>query len=126
MTRRLGNRAVLQEHADKGLGCELAPFRACCGGHGPAEFHHVLRGHGNRIDAAWNLVSVCPQSHRWCEQDTEGGMVLCWWAIHQRGELDLQAISDFWRRCAWQRIRDVVAREDDLQRIGRKLLEIYP
>ena len=126
MTRRLGNPAVLQAHADAVHGCELAPFLACCGGHGETQIHHVLHGAANRIDAAWNLVSVCRQAHDWCHRDTVGGMVLCWHVIHLRGQLDLEAIHEFWRRNPRERIAMTAETiGHPLQRIAAKLLEVY-
>ena len=126
MTRRLGNPAVLQAHADAVHGCELAPFLACCGGHGETQIHHVLHGAANRIDAPWNLVSVCRQAHDWCHRDTVGGMVLCWHVIHLRGHLDLAAIQEFWRRNPRERIAMTAETiGHPLQRIAAKLLEVY-
>ena len=126
MTRRLGNPAVLQAHADAVHGCELAPFLACCGGHGETQIHHVLHGAANRIDAPWNLVSVCQHGHDWCHRDTAGGMVLCWHVIHLRGQLDLDAIQKFWRRNPRERIAAIAdSIVDPLRRIAAKLLEVY-
>lgn len=126
MTRRLGNPAVLQAHANAVHGCELAPFIACCGGHGATQIHHVLHGAANRIDVPWNLVSVCRQAHDWCHRDTVGGMVLCWHVIHLRGELDLAAIQEFWRRNPRERIAMTAETiGHPLQRIAAKLLEVY-
>ena len=126
MTRRLGNPAVLQAHADAVHGCELAPFLACCGGHGATQIHHVLHGNANRIDATWNIVSVCQQAHDWCHRDTAGGMVLCWHVIHLRGGLDLEAIHEFWRRNPRERIAGVAETiGHPLRKIAAKLLEVY-
>lgn len=107
MTRRLGNPAALQAHADKGLGCELKPFLHCCQLFGPTEIHHPLAGHGNRIDARWNLVSVCQRAHRWCEENKTAGLVLCWDRIAERGDMDWQALATFWRQSPRARIEMV-------------------
>lgn len=125
MTRRLANKAVLAAHADKGLGCELAPFLACCGGHGLTQIHHVLRG-PNRVDAAWNLVSVCGVAHDWCHRETVQGMVICWHVLHLRGDLNIDAIRQQWGRNPLQRI-DQVARDacSSFRLVARKLLEVY-
>lgn len=124
--RRLGNPAVLQAHADAVHGCELAPFIACCGGHGATEIHHVLHGNANRIDAPWNLVNVCRQAHDWCHRNTAEGMVACWQALDVRGALDLDAIKEFWRRCPWDRIRQVADSKSDLRLIAKQLLKVHP
>ena len=126
MTRRLGNPAVLQAHADAVHGCELAPFIACCGGHGATQIHHVLHGNANRIDAPWNLVSVCQHAHDWCHRETVQGMVLCWHVLHLRGELDIDAIHQQWRRNPIQRIEQVARDACSAFRfVARKLLEVY-
>jgi hypothetical protein len=125
MTRRLGNPAVLQAHADAVHGCELAPFLACCGGHGATQIHHVLRG-ANRIDATWNIVSVCQQAHDMMHRDTAGGMVICWWVIHLRGELDIDAIRQQWGRNPLARIEEVAADSGSRGKyLARKLMEVY-
>lgn len=123
--RRLGNPAVLQAHADAVHGCELAPFLACCGGHGATQIHHVLRG-ANRIDATWNIVSVCQQAHDMMHRDTAGGMVICWWVIHLRGELDIDAIRQQWGRNPLARIEEVAADSGSRGKyLARKLMEVY-
>lgn len=123
--RRLGNPAVLQAHADAVHGCELAPFIACCGGHGATQIHHVLRG-ANRIDATWNIVSVCQQAHDMMHRDTAGGMVICWWVIHLRGELDIDAIRQQWGRNPLARIEEVAADSGSRGKyLARKLMEVY-
>jgi len=125
MTRRLANPAVLAAHAAAVHGCELAPFLACCGGHGATQIHHVLRG-PNRVDAAWNLVSVCDVAHDWCHQETVQGMVICWHVLHLRGDLDIDAIRQQWGRSPLQRI-ELVARDacSSFRFVARKLLEVY-
>ena len=123
--RRLGNPAVLQAHADAVHGCELAPFIACCGGHGATQIHHVLRG-ANRINATWNIVSVCQQAHDMMHRDTAGGMVICWWVIHLRGELDIDAIRQQWGRNPLARIEEVAADSGSRGKyLARKLMEVY-
>ena len=125
MPRKMKHPAVIEAHVAKVHGCELAPFLACCGGHGATQVHHVLRG-PNRVDAPWNIVSVCHQAHDMMHRDTAGGMVLCWWAIHLRGELDIDAIRQQWGRNPLARIEEVAADGGSRGKyLARKLLEVY-
>ena len=125
MPRNLKNPAVIADHVAKVHGCELSPFLACCGGHGATEIHHVLRG-PNRVDAPWNIVSVCKAAHDMMHRDTAGGMVLCWHVIHLRGELDIDAIRKQWGRNPLARIEEVAADGGSRGKyLARKLLEVY-
>jgi hypothetical protein len=125
MPRRLANPAAIQAHLDAVQGCEFAPFIACCGGHGATEIHHVLRG-PNRVDASWNLVSLCPFAHEWCHEQTVNGMVLAWWVLHLRSAFDREAIHKQWMRNPMARIEEVANDSTNLVRDqARKLLEVY-
>jgi len=85
----------------------------------------VLRG-ANRIDATWNIVSVCQQAHDMMHRDTAGGMVICWWVIHLRGELDIDAIRQQWGRNPLARIEEVAADSGSRGKyLARKLMEVY-
>jgi hypothetical protein len=126
MPRRLANRAAIQAHLDAVQGCEFAPFIACCGGHGATQIHHVLHGNGNRIDAPWNLVSICKPAHDWTHRETVESMVLGWWVLHLRGAFDIVAIREFWRRNPLARIEEVATdNSKPLRWQARKLLEVY-
>lgn len=125
MPRKMKHPAVIEDHVAKVNGCELAPFLACCLGHGQTEIHHVLRG-PSRMDAPWNIVSVCRFAHEWMHDETAQGMVICWWVIHLRGELDVEAIRQQWGRSPLARIEDVARdKESAFQFSARKLLEVY-
>ena len=125
MPRQMRNPAVIHDHVAKVHGCELSPFLACCGGHGQTEIHHVLRG-PNRIDAPWNIVSVCKVAHDWCHRETVQGMVICWHVIHLRQELEIDAIRQQWGRNPLQRIDQVASGVCSAFRfVARKLLEVY-
>ena len=126
MPRKMKHPAVIADHVAKVHGCELAPFLACCLGHGATEVHHVLRGNANRIDAPWNIVSVCSFAHEWMHRQTAQGMVICWWVIHLRGELDIDAIRQQWGRNPLARIEEVAADGGSRGKyLARKLLEVY-
>jgi hypothetical protein len=126
MPRKMKHPAVIADHVAKVHGCELAPFLACCGGHGATEIHHVLRGNANRIDAPWNIVSVCKSAHDWCHRETVQGMVICWHVIHLRGELEIDAIRQQWGRNPLQRIDQVASGVCSAFRfVARNLLEVY-
>ncbi len=125
MPRKMKNPAVIADHVAKVHGCELSPYLACCGGHGATEVHHVLRG-PNRIDAPWNIVSVCKAAHDWCHHETVQGMVICWHVIHLRGELDIDAIRRQWGRNPLARIDQVASGACSAFRfVARKLIEVY-
>ena len=125
MPRKMKHPAVFADHVAKVSGCELAPYLSCCLGHGATEVHHVLRG-PNRIDALWNIVSVCSFAHEWMHRQTAQGMVICWWVIHLRGELDIDAIRKQWGRNPLARIEEVAKDvESAFQFTARKLLEVY-
>jgi hypothetical protein len=126
MPRRLANPAAIRAHIDAVQGCEFEPFRACCGGHGETQIHHVLHGNANRKDAPWNLVSICKPAHDWAHRKTVDGMVLAWWVLHLRGAFDLEAIRQFWRRDPLARIEEVATdNSKPLRWQARKLLEVY-
>lgn len=126
MPRKMKNPAVIEAHVAKVNGCELAPYLWCCGGYRATQIHHVLRGNANRVDAPWNIVSVCQFAHEWMHRQTAQGMVICWWVIHLRGELNVDAIRQQWGRNPLARIEEVAK---DLgsafQYSARKLLEVY-
>jgi hypothetical protein len=125
MPRQLRNPAVIHDHLAKIHGCELSPFLSCCGGHGATQVHHVLRG-ANRIDAPWNIVSVCQFAHDWMHRETAQGMVICWWVIHLRGELDIDAIREQWGRNPLARLEEVAKGwVDGSKWLACKLLEVY-
>ena len=111
MPRKLKNPAVIEAHVAKVHGCELKPFLHCCTQFGPTEVHHPLCGNANRIDAPWNLVSICQRAHRWCEANKTAGLVLCWDRIADRGDMDWQALEAFWRQSPRARI-EMVANDD--------------
>ena len=126
MPRKMKHPAVIAAHVAKVHGCELSPFLACCGGHSATQVHHVLRGNANRVDAPWNIVSVCQFAHEWMHRQTAQGMVICWWVIHLRGELDIDAIQKQWGRNPLARIEEVAMDFDSaFQYSARKLLEVY-
>jgi hypothetical protein len=86
----------------------------------------VLRGHADRIDAPWNMVSICVYSHEWAHRETVDGMVLAWWVLHLRGAFDIDAIREFWRRNPLERIEQVAADNNKALRWqARKLMEVY-
>jgi hypothetical protein len=124
--RRLANPMAIQDHLAAVHGCEFAPFRSCCNGRLPTQIHHVLRGHADRVDASWNMVSICVYSHQWAHQETVEGMVLAWWVLHLRGAFDRDAIHEFWRRNPLERIEQVAADNNKALRWqARKLMEVY-
>ena len=125
MSSHKRDRKLLQAFADTVTWCESQEHLACCGGNGlELHIHHVLGG-PHRIDAAWNLVRLCPAAHEWCHNRPQAGRVLCWHILDSRGAFEPEVIREAWGQCPLARIERVLPEiaEDWVRELAERLLE---
>jgi hypothetical protein len=56
-------------------------------------------GGATRVDAAWNIVRLCPSAHGWVHNRNVAGKILCWHILDKRGAFEPDTIREWWKRC---------------------------
>ena len=129
MPNRKRDPKLLQAFANTVTWCQGEPWLDCCKVTRDwrsrfLQVHHVLGG-PHRIDAAWNLVRLCPSAHAWMHSHPKAGRVLCWHILDSRKAFEPVTIRERWGQCPLAYIERVLPEiaEDWVRELGERLLE---